>query len=125
MIRELRESLAADLEALSDIGKVHASWPDRVSPPCLIVGTPDASYVDKQGATLGTYRVALDVVVLIPRAGSTSAHDRLDHAIEGVLHFTEDYQLLGVDGPGLVSVNGVESLGSTIHLAKLVINNFE
>lgn len=117
MIASMRAALVADL-AIGDM-PVFTAWPARVTPPCLFV-TPSSfnSYVT--GSDLfGEYVVALDVVALVAQATPDIALVALDEVIETVLQNTVDWRLDGCDSPSLVTVNGVDYLGTIIHLTKL------
>jgi len=116
MIGTLRDTLAADLGAL-DV-PVLAAWPDRVTPPCVIVVPPaSASYV-VGGPTFGSFTVALDVVALVPHGSPNVALPALETLIEGVLTNSVDWALNGIESPGVTTIGAAEVLGTVIHLAK-------
>ncbi len=113
MITALRDQLAADLAPLGV--PIHAAWPDRVTPPCVLVTPPPGRYV-AGGPQFDSYTVALDVVVLVPRSSPSIALAALDLLIEGVLLNTTTWGLSGVDGPSSTTVGGFEVLGTIVHL---------
>lgn len=120
MIAELREKLAADLAVTG--ATVHDGWPDRLTPPALLVTPPSSGSYVTAGPDFGsTYIVAADVVVLVGKASLSLALEALDTLLEGVLTNTADWALSGVDAPAVVTVHGGECLGTTVHLSKASI----
>jgi len=116
MIGTLRQTLAADLGAL-DV-PVLVAWPDRISPPCVIVVPPaSASYITS-GPTFGSFTVALDVVALVPHGSPSVALPALETLIEGVLTNSADWALNGVESPGVTTIGAADVLGTVIHLNK-------
>lgn len=117
MIQTIRDTLAADLGVL-DI-PIYAAWPAKmISPPCVFVTPPVSTSYVTAGPNFTEYTVAVDVVALVAKADASVALANLEVVIEGVLANTVDFGLSGVDAPGTVSVNGVEYLGTVVHLAK-------
>ena len=116
MITAVREQLAADL---AEVGvPVHSQWPDRVTVPCLLlVPAADRPYVTG-GQTFGEYALALDVVVLVERGSHEVALPALEALLDAVLANTVDWGLTGIDSPTVVTVAGVDHLGTTVHLSK-------
>jgi hypothetical protein len=118
---EMRAQLKHDLETGSDgaaaiIGvTVHDVYPDRVAPPCAILGLEPGQYI-LGGQSFGTYEQKCVVVVLVQR--SATALSELESLILKVLVNTADWGMFGVDIPSVFSENGIELLGTTIHLGK-------
>lgn len=116
MIRELRDQLAADLGVIGV--PVHTSWPDRITPPVIFLTPPTAGSYVTGGQTFGSFVCSVDVVILAARSDTATTLDGLEDLVEGVLTNTADWSLSGVDAPGLVTISGLEYLGTTAHLSK-------
>lgn len=116
MIADLREQLAADLREAVGV-PVHAGWPDRLTPPCVLLTPPQTTYVTA-GPNFGEFSVSLDMALMVPKASPAEALSTLDALIETALTYSADWSLSGVDGPAVVSVNGIEYLGTVAHLSK-------
>ena len=121
MIQELRDQLISDLETGSDgaatpIGiTVYGLYPEKVVPPCAVIGIPPGQYVTG-GQTFGTYEVAATVVLMVKRSPTYVAD--LEALIEIVLENTADWALKGVDTPSVFTMNGSEWLGTVVSLSK-------
>ncbi len=118
MITTARTTLAADLAAVGV--PVHTTWPDRISPPCVLLVPPQAGSYVTSGDTFRTYTLALDVLVFTDRGSFELMLPILETLIAAVLANSEDWQLTGVDAPGVTVLGGSELFGSTVHLAKQI-----
>lgn len=116
MIQELRDTLAADLAVL-DI-PIYAAWPAKITPPCVFVTPPVSAPYVTAGPNFSEYTVAVDVVALVAKADAAVALANLEVVIEAVLANSVDWGLSGVDSPSTVAVNGVDYLGTVLHLNK-------
>ncbi|GAA3193967.1 hypothetical protein ACFO1B_03830 [Dactylosporangium siamense] len=116
MIKTLRDQLAKDLDVLGV--PVANGWPDRITPPVLLVVPPASAVHVTAGPNFTEYTVALDVVVLAGKASPALALNALEELVEGVLSNTVDWSLSGVDSPSLVTISGTEYLGTVVHLSK-------
>lgn len=113
MITELRNQLVADL---ADAGTVHNSWPDRFTPPGIMVVTPrTASYVTA-GQLVGEFEVNLDVITVVAKSANELVS--LDSLVEAILINSTDWAFRGVDAISLININGVDYPATVIHLAK-------
>lgn len=124
VIEELRANLIADLvtgsggEATPIGCKVLAAWPDKApTPPVAFVIPPQGTPYVTTGPTFGTYTVAFDIVLVTGRSGARDALAQLEAFLERVLANTADWRLSGVDSPSIVTINGIDYLGSTAHLS--------
>lgn len=115
MIADLRAELAADLGVIGT--PVYTTWPDRITPPLIVLTQPASDYVTA-GPTFGGFTVAVDLVILVARSANSVALDNLDALVEQVLANSVDWRLTGVDGPSIVTINGAEHLGTIAHLNK-------
>jgi hypothetical protein len=116
MLTSLRAQLVQDL-SVTDM-PVFTQWPTRITPPCLFVTPSSISPYVRPGDAFGGFLVALDVVALTTQATPDIALPALDAVIEKVLANTVDWQLESCDGPSLVTVSGVEYLGTIVHISK-------
>lgn len=117
MIAALRATLAADLEAAGVT--VHPAYPDRLSPPCLVVSPPASGQYVTSGPNFGaTYTVHADVVALVAKGTPSLSLADLDDLVEAILTNTVDWSLDGVDAPAVVAVGSGEMLGTVVHLSK-------
>ena len=114
MLAEIRAALISDLSPLNV--PVHIPWPDRVNPPCAIVGLEQGAYV-VGGQTFGSFEVRMTVTLLVAKALADPVA-ALESLIELTLANTVDWALTGVDAPGTDTISGMELLGTTIQLAK-------
>lgn len=118
MLTAVREQLAAEL---AEIGvPVHTAWPDRLSPPCALLVPPSGTYVTG-GQVFGSYTVALDLVLLAERGSFDVVLPALETLIDAALRLTESYGLSGVDSPSVVTIGGIDYLGTTLHISKQVM----
>jgi hypothetical protein len=110
-----RRQLALDLKATGI--EVHAAWPDRLAPPCIVLA-PGSPWVDTTDTTFGEFRGRVDVHLIAATGGTEDALNVLEGALETVLHYTADWAVEAVDAPSLMPVNGTDYLGTTLTLAK-------
>jgi len=121
MIQELREQLEIDLRNNSGGNgpplnvQVYGLWPSKIAPPCAVVGIEPGQYI-LAGQTFGSFDVLMTVVLLVKRS-PTMVTD-LETLIENTLANTIDWGMRGVDSPTIFDENGLELLGTTIHLSK-------
>lgn len=116
MLTSVRAQLVADL---AEAGvTVFEAWPTRVTPPCVFVTPSSAASYLAPGDTFGGYRVSLDLVLLTTQATPEIALKALDTVIETVVINTADWQLEGCESPSLVTISGVEYLGTIVHISK-------
>jgi hypothetical protein len=113
-----RAALEADLVTAFDdqAVRVYGAWPDRPQPPCVLVTVPVSGPWLSAGQTFGTtHELHLDCIVLVPRSLAT-----LEELTAVVLANTVDWSLSGVDSPTLVTLAGVDFLGTTVHLSQSI-----
>ncbi len=116
--KTLRDKLAEELSDVLPI-PVSAAWPKDFTVPCVYFAPPLAdTYVTRDG--FGTYRLFVDLVILVPHDEAGDSLERLEHYLEIVLINTADWELGGVDAPAPISVTeqGADYLGAVVHLAK-------
>lgn len=120
--KEMRAQLKADLETGSNgeatpIGvTVHDVYPHKVSPPCAVIGLEPGQYI-VGGQTFGSsYEQRALVVLLVQR--SDTALSELEDLIVKTLANTVDWGMSGVDTPSVFTENGMELLGTTVHIGK-------
>lgn len=125
MIQELRQRLIDDLLSGSDgaadpvRARILDSWPGKApAPPVLFVVPPQTQPYVIAGPTFGQHTLNLDVVILAGRSEAKDSLLQLEALIELVLVNTMDWALSGVDSPSVVTINGVDHLGSIIHLSQ-------
>lgn len=121
MTADLRAQLIHDLETGSDgaadpIGvPVRDIYPDKIQPPCAVVGFEPGQYV-VAGQTFPAYEFRYVVVLLVQR--SPTALTELETLVTRTLSNTADWGMRGVDTPSVFTENGMELLGTTVHLGK-------
>jgi hypothetical protein len=91
-----------------------------VTPPATSAYIAAGAAGGGASTTFGEYVVSADVVILVPQATPALALDALEALLETVLVNTADWMLAvgGCDSPSLVTVSGVDYLGTIVHLSK-------
>jgi hypothetical protein len=118
MITAARTQLAAELAAL-DV-PVHQAWPDRITPPCVLLTPPQSGSYVTGGQTFRDYEVFLDAVVLAERGSFDVVLPALETLLAALLHLTEDWALQGIDPPSVTTVGSVDYLGTVVHLSRQI-----
>jgi hypothetical protein len=127
VLRQLRETLAADLAEAGVTVTITAAWPaPDLQVPCMFVAPPlSGSYVTP-GPNFGSgFTVRVDVVMLVEHASAEASLAALEELIEAALINTADWALEGVDAPAPTAVTdgGGEYLAAVLHLSKSVTIN--
>lgn len=125
MISDKRAALIGDLATGSGgqadpvAATIVDSWPTKVTaPPLVFIVPPQGAAYVTGGPNFAQFTVSLDVVILVGRPDAADAVSHLDQLIEQVLANTMDWRLTGVDSPAIVTVGGVDYLGSVAHLSQ-------
>lgn len=104
MIAGLRAELVA---LLGELGTVHRTVPEALTPPCIVIQPAESFVVDDDpDRTFGEpYAISFDVILLVPLDGENDneqASDQLDALLDGLLDTLRlsDWWIHGMGQPG-------------------------
>lgn len=117
-LKNMRDQLAADLAAL-DV-PVFASWPTRITLPCVYVMPPLGSIYLAAGPNFREYTAYADVAILADHADVVESLETLETLLEAAIVNSMDWTFGGVEPPAPITVteSGAEYLGTVLHLSK-------
>lgn len=89
----------------------------KIVPPVAVV-IPDEQYLTvRTGDRFGSYNVAIQVLLLGPKAVEKVAAEEMDKLIlKAVASLDEEFDVVNVSAPGEASLNGVNYFGSIINI---------
>lgn len=127
-LSEARGALAAALATLEvggELVQVFRTWPEKVIPPCVLVG-PGDPYVNPnfQGASFTESLVGLRATLVAGAGTNDVAADDLDDLIVAALAAIDAAQPQGlypvaVERPGRIDLNGQSFLGCVVNVQRI------
>lgn len=129
-LSDARAALATALAGLELDGQpvqIFSAVPERVIPPCVMVG-PGDPYVNPnfQGGTFGESLLRLRATVIAGAGTNDVAADNLDELIVATLAAVDVAQPQGlyrdvVERPGRIDLNGQSFLGCVINVQRIAL----
>jgi len=120
VLKDLRDQLAADLEVVGV--PVFASWPTRITLPCIYVMPPLGSVYIAPGSGFREFLVYTDVAILADHDDVVASLEVVESLLEAVIVNSMDWGFNGVEPPAPITVteSGAEYLGTVLHLSKTI-----
>jgi hypothetical protein len=118
VLTQFRAGVAEALEGGGVKAKEYVG--ELVTPPCAVV-VPSEPYLElmpaQQRVPFGTYRLAVDVLVISGLSTAKTQADAMDALLEKALTALDaEYDVQSVTRPGVITLKGAKYLASTIRV---------